>query len=443
MSKSTDAPERTFSQGDVDKIVQDRLTRDRQTRVVSEPRVYSLDSPNSYYLDTIMASVDPMAITHRGAHERLNRYAVELAHEIESRSAEGRRAEKIIRERTRVEGQDIHEQRFRARMKEIRAVTTAGGVTVSASTSASVFVAPAFLQAQYALWRGVYRTFADQCHQLPLPAYGMEVYLPFFAATDAAAQQAELSGVSEADPTTGLQGSPVVTVAGQLVITQQLEDRFSGGGAADALFARDLQQRLAEKVDVFALNNVIAGGGNIAGATSFGTNSLANFYGDISKGREGLTDTAGVRLRPTHLFTTYDLFSFVSDTMGSDGRPMIMPQYAPGLPPPPIGADDGLNGGGDMPKWARFTGTILPGGLFWFTDDNIPPAGSNTQFLVSAPDQAVVIMESPEPVLMVSPQTYAGSLSVVVSLYEYTAVITRHASGTSVITGAAYPTSAK
>lgn len=440
--------EPAFSQADVDRIVQDRLSRERRSksdlRVVSEPRVYALDSPHSYYLDSILVAIDPMALTHRSAHERLSRYGVEVAHEIEARSTEGLRAERVLRERTRVDDVDTHERRFSERLRETRALTTAGGVTVAASSSASVFVPPAFLQAEYALWRGVYRTFADQCHQLPLPAYGMQAYLPYFAATDAAAQQTELAGVSETDPTTGLQGSPVVTIAGQLTITQQLNDRFSGGGAADMIFARDLAQRLAEKVDVFTLNQVITGGATVPGSSSLTANSLKEVYGDLSKGREQITDTAGVRLRPTHLFTTYDLYSYVSDIMSSTGQPMVMPQFAPGLPPTNlVGADDGQNGGGEMPKWARFTGTVLPGGLYWFTDDNIPASGSNAQLLVSAPDQAVVLMESPEPVLMVSPQTYAGQLSIVVSLYEYAAAITRHASGTAVISGNAYPTTAK
>lgn len=440
---STDAaPERTFTQAEVDRIVSDRLSRDRQVRVTSEPRVYALDSPHSYYLDTIMASTDPHAHRYPAAHDRLNRYAGELAHEIEQRTAEGLRAERILREHTRVDDAGVHEQRFARAVKELRAVTTSGGVTAAATNSASVFVAPAFLQSQYALWRGIYRTFADQCHALPLPSYGMNVYLPYFASTDGAGQQTELAGVTETDPTTGLQNSPVVTIAGQLTITQQLEDRFSGGGAADALFARDLQQRLAEKVDLFTLNQVIAGGATVAGATSLTANSLIEVYADLAKGREQLTDAAGVRLRPTHLFTTYDLYSYLSDRTSTTGLPMLAPTFAPGFPIA-TGADDGLNGGSDMPKWARFTGTVLPGGVLWFTDDNIPASGSNTQMLVSAPDQAVVIMESPEPVLMVAPGTYANSLGVVVTLYEYAAVITRHASGTAVISGNAYPTTAK
>src|SRR5581483_727501 len=332
--------DKAFTQDEVDDIVQKRLARDRKerrsdehARVTHEPRVYALDSPNSYYHDIVTVAMDPVGIQYPRAHDRLNRYAAELAHEIEQRSPEGLRAERIIREHERTEDGGEHQQRSRQLLRETRALTSGGGSTASVSGGyAAAFVAPAFLVAEWAPFRGAERPFADQCYQVPLPAYGMQVYLPYFSTTDAGAQQTELTGVAETDPTTALQGSPVVTIAAQLTITQQLNDRFAGGGTADAVFAKELRQRLNEKVDLFALNQVIAGGATVSGATSLTANSLKEVYQDLSKGREQLTDTAGVRLRPTHVFSTYDWYSYVSDIMGTDGRPMFQPQFVPGFP---------------------------------------------------------------------------------------------------------------
>jgi len=446
---SKEQRERAFTQDDVNRIVEERLARERRsadTRVVSEPRVYGLDSPHSYYLDTILTRLDPHGALHPESHARMNRYATELAYEVEQRSAEGLRAERHIREAKREADERVHERRFNTAMKELRAVTTGGGTTVSAASQAAAFVPPLFLMVQYALFRDTYRSFADQCYNLPLPPYGMQAYLPYFSSAAAEGQQPELSGVTELDPSTADQSSPVVTIAGQITITQQLNDRFWQGGAADVVFGNQLRQHLDTNLDKFVLNTVINNGTNLPGMASFGTNSLANFLADVSKGRENLTDTAGVRLRPTHYFSTYDFYSYVSDQVGSDGRPLLVINETPGTPiqnwPPPTGADDGLQGG-TAPAWSRFTGVVLPGSVLWFTDDNIPASGSNSQVLVSAPDQAVVVAESPDPVLAVFPQTYAGNLAVVVSCYEYATCVTRHASGTAVLTGAGYATTEK
>jgi hypothetical protein len=57
---------------------------------VTEPRVYALHSEHSYYADFRLATLRPREAS--AANERLGRYAVELAHEIEQNSSEGQRA---------------------------------------------------------------------------------------------------------------------------------------------------------------------------------------------------------------------------------------------------------------------------------------------------------------------------------------------------------------
>jgi hypothetical protein len=421
-----------------------REARKAEAAVVAEPRVYSAKSDHSYYLDLVeIASPSGELDRTARAQERMERYGAELAYHMRRKDREGKRAARILREVTRQPDETVHRRTFAE--SESRALTTGGGATASASGGgAAAFVSPYFILQDWAPFRGVYRTFADQCHPWPLPPWGMDVYIPYFSTTNSAAQQTEGSAVTETDPTTALQGAQLQTVTGQVIVTQQLHERgFTGGDSFDKVMGRELQQRLDEKTDVYVLNQVIAGGGSVADNTVPALATfIPNLYADIAKGREVLTDTAGVRLRPTHLFTTSDLYSYVTrqfDNATAPGRPIVVPMFAPGFPIA-SGADDGPQSDRARPKWARFTGTVMPGGVLWFTDDNIPASGSNTQIIVSAPDQAVDVVEG-DPVLSVFEQTVAGSLEVVVNVRAYVCAITRHASGSATIGGNAYPTS--
>jgi hypothetical protein len=411
-----------------------------KVKVTKEPRVYGAKSDNSYYLDLArVASADSILGGDQreveAAQQRLARYDSELAHEIGRKSKEGKRALRMIREFTRVEHEPAH--RRQAAEMEKRALTTGGGMTATASSGAAAFVTPIVFDSLYALWREPQRTFADQCATADLPTYGMQAYIPTFSSAAGAAQHSEGVAVTETDPSTALQGSPVVEITGQVTLSQAIHDRAgAGGGAFDAVIARQLRQEYNKALNSYVLGVVIANGAAVAGAATWG---VATFYGDLAKGREALTDTAGTRLRPTHLFTTSDLYSYVTRQVdATTNRPVVVPQFAGGYPIA-TGADDGLNGGSTVPKWARFTGTVLPGGVLWFTDDLIPASGANTQLLISAPDEAVILAEG-LPVIAVYPQTSAASLQVILNLRAYAVAITRHASGTSVITGAGYPT---
>jgi hypothetical protein len=95
--------------------------------------------------------------------------------------------------------------------------------------------------------------------------------------------------------------------------------------------------------------------------------------------------------------------------------------------------------GEDRPQWSRFSGTVMPGGLLWLLDDNIPKVGTSerTQILVSAPSVAIMLIES-EPILSVFAETFGAELRVIVNLRAYVACITRHKAGTAVVSSSAY-----
>lgn len=407
-------------------------------RVTSEPRTYALDSPHSFFFDVMRASTDPGRSIFRDSHERLDQYGRELVSEMDAGTPEGRRASNVLREASRVGSPVEHETTYRDRLRELRALTTGGGVTASAGGGGgAALVSPYFLLDSWAPYRGLHRTFADQCHSLPMPAWGMEVYLPAFTSDMSAAQQTEGAGVSSTDPSTGLPGGQVVTIAGKAVPTQQFYDRaMTGGGGADEVLAAQLNQDLDTQIDVYAVTNAISGGGSFAGTAAW---TIASFYQDCATGREGLSDTAGARLRATHVFTTEDQYGYATRQVdATTNRPILTPQFAPGFPL--VDSPDQAN---VRAKWSRFTGTVLPASVLWFTDDNIPASGSNTQVIVAAPDAALILLESSEPYVAVSEQTLAGNLEVVFVVYKYVTIISRHSKGVQTFSGAGYPTSNK
>jgi hypothetical protein len=427
-------------QAEVDRIVGERLARDRQTRVTHEPATYALLSRHSFYSDVVVAAqLDTPG--NGDARNRLIQYERELGVEMARGSKEGRRAERIIRARVRTGDAGEDQRRATKLLNEIRGFGTDGGVSASSPGEAAPFVTPAFLRDYWAPFRGAARSFTDQCLLLPLPAFGMKVYVPYFSAGPKVGEQTEGGSVAETEPGTELEPSATVaTITGQITGTQQLHDRGgTGGGATDVIIGKQLQEQLDAAVDLYVINQAITKGNAVSGESTYSTGGL---YTDLAKGREEITDTAGTRLRPTHLFTTSDLYSYATRQLDKQERPILVPQFVPGFP---LAADaDDHDESHTLPKWSRFTGTVMPGGVLWFTDDNLPNVGTTTRtpLLVSSPGDAIIVMED-EPVLSVFLETKANTLQTILNLREYCACVTRHASGTSSITSAAYLSSLK
>jgi len=227
---------------------------------------------------------------------------------------------------------------------------------------------------------------------------------------------------------------PVVTQAGVLTVDQQLMDRAGPGFTADQLLGNQLTEQLHAALDTYALNQASSGANLVVnnGAFSLATASgSGGFYEDLSKAREALADTAGTRLRATHIFSSSDFANYVFSLADSSGRPILTPCYD-AQPWSTLVANGDPHGEG----WA---GHLMPGGLAWFYNDNIPAFGtsSQTQILVSRPGHAISVFESaPKIEALLGPS--AGSLEVTLRLTAYIAVAVRRAAGTSVITGAAY-----
>lgn len=55
------------------------------------------------------------------------------------------------------------------------------------------------------------------------------------------------------------------------------------------------------------------------------TSGVGGFVGDLKKAKSKLTDTAGIRLRGTHVFAVDDLVDYVIAYADAQGRPVFTP----------------------------------------------------------------------------------------------------------------------
>lgn len=397
--------------------------------VISEPRVYARDGANSFFRDQF----DAIALNDRSAIERLKAHAREVDHEIGRNSVEGRRA---IRER-------VLDMRDRGRGAHMSAAQLEREARATTSTGIQGFTTPQYIISEFAVARSTQRTFADQCRHLPLPDVGLAVHVPRFTVDASAGILPEGSVVTELDPSGLDNAENVQTVSAQITASQQLLDRtrnMPDGPAFDIALYEQLRDDFDQSLNNYVIGKATGLGSTVIGTAAFGaTNPVSALYNDVASAREKLTDTAGVRLQPTHLFTTPDLFSYMTRQLDSQNRPIIVPSLAPGVPPGPISTQDPDNE--EAYKWIQFTGTAVPGLLFWFIDATLPPSGSAgtiSPIVVSRPDK-IILWES-EPVLRAFPQTLANNLQVVVQFYSYTACVPRYPGGTATILGNAYQT---
>jgi hypothetical protein len=429
-----------------------------QARVSHEPPAYAPDSPHSWFRDTVAAQEPEFApaqtrtagtsdMSRKAVLRRLDMHQTDIRAALRKGNKYGKRIEQILSERERTEDPSLHEKRRKeaiASAKEVRTTPlgTDGGISATAPGEASAFVSPAFVLEAYARYRGVGRPFASQCKQMPIPQYGMHVYVPYFSSASSVTEQTENAAVSESAPSTALESDTVKTITGQIIISQQLHDRgFYGGGTMDAVIAEQLKEQVDQKVNEHVVAQAITGGKSISGASSA---NYEEFYKDLTSGREELADQAGTRLRATHFFSSTDFFGWFSKLVDTTNkRPLILPEQ--GLSGYPSSDAANTFDGEGAPRFAKYQQTVLPGGLVWITDDSLPLVGTTTKInlLVSAPAVSIVVFESPQPIITVVPQQYANVLETIVNCRVYSAAVTRHASGTAVIQGSAWVNSLK
>ena len=412
----------------------------RSASVTSEPRVYGEDSPHSHYADIARTMMHPAQDRrHQEAAGRLGEWEHQVEREIHLGTKEGRAAIKQLQTEYREGGTrpdvaiETARQRGSVGLEEKRTgMTTGGGATASASGgSGAAFVSPVFFLADYAPWREYGRAFADQCSKQGLPDYGMDVYIPAVTGPAGVASQTEGSGVNETDPTAGYLSTALSTLAGQVVVSQQLLDRAGPGFSFDRMVFDQLNRDYAPKLDVLVLTGALANAGAVTyTSASFSVNTAngaGGFYSKVSGAKSAIRTTAGTVLNPTHLFLQPSRWEFIAAWADGQARPLVVPDYAGAVNAAAAGSSDGDEG------IEGNTGYRL-NGLRVFTDANIPTPGTGADQAVVADLNEVYVFEG-NPVTRAVPQTLAGNLQVILQLYNYVGVIPRYQKAVQAISG--------
>jgi hypothetical protein len=185
-------------------------------------------------------------------------------------------------------------------------------------------------------------------------------------------------------------------------------------------------QQLETEVNLNAITQAIAGGGTVAGASSF---TAANFLGDISKAKMQMETTAGTRLPATHVFFQPDFYEWQLAQVDPQGRPLLLPASSAAVLPIQPAAN------GEPP--VGFTGERL-GLTAVFIDGSIPNASTSTQTQIIVANAADVLTMTSAPVVRAFVETDAAELTVVIQAYALTGCIVRHNTSVQVVTGGAY-----
>ena len=407
-------------------------------KVKKEPRTYGPGSDNSYFFD-LGLNERPSHPRHMAARQRLDQYAYEVATHVARDDKEGKRAKHQLTNMIGYRTDSAADKRAAQRNIEERGKGEKPEFRTPMSTALGFggeLVTPVYLESDVVPFRHPGRAFADVCNRMPLPDYGMTVYLPYVSSPAAiAAQSAQNSGIQETDPGTGYLTSNLTTEAGQVTLSQQLLDRAGPNFAFDLLVFDQLQRAYNPAIDSFVLTTALANANAVTYTGTFalypaaGANptSTSSFAGHVSQAKANIRTTAGVFLNPTHLFLQPDRAEFMTAIPDTLGRPLITSS-----PQGPFNAAAGT-GDGDYnvegPAGFRFAGLPV------YTDYNIPASSSglDEQAIVLAANQ-VWYWES-TPVTRAVPQTLANDLSVLLQMYSYVGAIVAYPKAVQVISG--------
>lgn len=393
--------------------------------VKSSQRTYYKGGPFNYMSD-LVASINPL---HRSAIDRLTRHSQEMAVDAEA-------AQQRIASGSPKMWDQYFVRQMRAGMAEggmspfeaqYRALSTAAG-------SGGEFVPPMYLTAEYVPYARAARVFADACHKEELPPGTMSLNIPKISGgTTVNTQGTQNTNVSDTDLQTEYVTFPVVTVAGQQILSLQLLER-SPIAFDDVTFA-DLHAAMAAQVDFKCIAG--PGSGDVTGAlNTSGINTIAFptvtspatfqgvLYGAIAQAK---AEIAATRFLPaTHVFMTPGRWETIEQLLDANGRPLVVPASAGPWNPAQVAPASAVAQGE--------TGGVLLG-LNAVQDQNVPAASPNDSMIVAKMDD-LWLYES-AVIARALPQTYGNQLSVLLQVYEYMAfTAARYPNAISDITGA-------
>ena len=429
-----------------DKVVQEARTRlgtasvDATITNIKEPRTYGPGTGNSWFADVARVQNPGMfSGSVDGARSRMDQYAREVAGEMrDPNSAEGKRAAKQLLELGRPGSkslQDVHAAVERAMHFGEQGVETRAGMSTG-STSGGSFVTPQYFVSDYAPYRQFNRVFADAANKMPLPDYGMTIYVPAVnTAAGVAAQAGENQGITEQDPNAGYLSTSLTTNAGQVTVSQQLLDRAGPDFQFDKMIFDQLNRAYDSTLDTYVITQALANAGSGASISTPGWQSGGSaagyLYSKLGQAKALCVDAAGVVLPATHAFFQPINWEWYASQVDVEGRLQITPNAH--------GPWNAVGAGSDGTPIADGDTGYIVNGLHVMEDGNIPATGGTNQVVVAHMPE--VWFWEGDLVMRTVPQTAAQNLSVLLQAYAYVGCIVRYPKAVQTITGAGVPSS--
>lgn len=367
-------------------------------RVTSEPEVYTRNGEHSFLHDAIARQTDP------DAAERI------------------RRNQAMGRARLMAEHRDVGVSAFGA------------------------LVVPQYLTSDYAEVVRAGRPFLNTITSRDLPEEGMTLNIPRGTTGTAVLQQTtENTAVQEVDFDETTLAVPVCTYAGQQDVSRQAFDR---GRNVDSIILADLASDYATRVNFDAINGtgtnnrhlgILSTTNGVTTVTFSGTALTSTATGLHAKVADAVQRVNSTRYAsPTVIFMHPRRWGWLTAAVDTTGRPLVVPNSQ---------APQNAVGVGQAAEYGQIVGTML--GLPVVTDASIPTTTSSSTISGATEDVVIVTRapdvyifeDSPGPALVEFRETLAGSLSVKIVAWGYSAFTAgRYPSATAIVSGSSLTT---
>jgi hypothetical protein len=302
---------------------------------------------------------------------------------------------------------------------EFRADTTA-------ATSMGSFAPPVFLLETWNRWRTAASPAASRARKRPLPATGMTVNVPGMTSGIAVTKQpGENLAVPGSTATADYASAAVVTLVGQLAVSQQTLDRFGPGVTFDQVVAEQAAREAATTLDGIVLADLL--GVTVQSITNSGTAGIPALWQDVGRASSLLVTHEGTRLPPDTLIMPPTNLAWYTAQVDKQTRPIWLPS---------AGGAGARAGTVDTPQ-EGFSGYTISGADV-YTDANLTPTTGDATLVLGNFGRGALVMTGP-PIVDVIPEWQPASLTALVRFRQYAAVANVYPKAFCRISGAAYP----
>lgn len=307
----------------------------------------------------------------------------------------------------------------------------------TASGSGLGFVAPQYLQDEWAAFARAARPLADAIGSRPLPDAGVSFNLPrITTGATAAVQSSEGAAVADNSQVTDTITLPLSTISAKTDMSRQAFDRSEPG--LDDIIGQDLAAAYALQVDSEIINGSGSAGrvkGILSAAAANTIAATATAVGVYPKVADAIQRVDTNRYLPASLIVMHPRrWAQFLATLDTQSRPLVVPSSV---------AFNPMGVGGTGPNVAQgFVGYDLQG-LPVLKDANIPTnlgTSTNEDRIIVTRREDLYLFEGPSPTVRVYEEVLSGTLQVRIQCFGYIAFTAeRYVNATYLITGLTTP----